>query len=403
METKRRDIVARLERYIKTYNEQVSEDNAQPALDEFEEQWSELVPYVIDSQLPGHRSMYSSALIIYSVATYFKRDLTEKDVLHLSELISDFDGFKDTQYFFSIKESLYFNLGRAWHKLGRTYHSQTVTAFKMHVYYLVVMSNHTSYHPTAYAYKKCDKFLYQALTNEELHLASPATFNDPFDCPIYELLHNRDEIASLIRKAYQDCLKIACFTSNKTLPKLGSDGLVVSELKSNNSTEEFLNPLMWAHYADSHRGICIKYKFPNSMSELGDINSCSVSYFKDVKYSDKELLDYSGNNSITLENSFFLKGEAWRYENELRFLQFDLNGLSEHKSISIPNCIEAIYFGLKCSEQDQQTIRNIMKDKIFKDTDLKGNVISEKAIQFYLITIDQHHFGRIVAEEVSLR
>lgn len=34
---------------------------------------------------------------------------------------------------------------------------------------------------------------------------------------------------------------------------------------------------------------------------------------------------YSKKDSINLEDAYFLKGKDWEYENELRFLHYDLN------------------------------------------------------------------------------
>ncbi len=393
----RRGRVNGLERYIKFYYERVSENNAQQALDEFDEGWSELVAFLSDGQMPGHRSMYSSALVIFSAAINFKKDLSETEVMRLSLLIADYDKIKSTEYEFSIKQCLFLNLGCAWYKLGDSYINQAFEAIKKYVYYLIAQSSNTGYYPTAYAYKRCDKFLFQNLINEELHLASPATFNDPFDCPIYELLHTGDKISALIRNAYHYCLKIACFTSNVKLPESSPDK---NRIKSNNSPDDFANPLMWAHYADSHKGVCIKYRFPNAISDLGVSNPIKASYFRDVKYSDKVLLSYTNKSSITIDDAFFLKGEAWKYENELRYLQFDLTGNSEHTTLSIPYCIETIYFGLKCSEQDKQSIMNIMTGKRFKQKDLNGDVVVDKCVEFYQMKVDPMHFGGIIAEKI---
>ena len=59
---------------------------------------------------------------------------------------------------------------------------------------MIITSSHTAYSPTAFAFRKCTNFLYQSLVNEQLNLSSPTTFNDPFDCPIRELLNNGDDI-----------------------------------------------------------------------------------------------------------------------------------------------------------------------------------------------------------------
>ena len=398
-------ISSALEKYIDTYYEKVSVDNAQNAFDDFDEQWSAITEYMID-ETENRQSKYGQALVTLSVAVYELSDTTKDEVTRLSNLINAFENNTNVKYKFGIKEALYFNLGYCWHKVSSLYDNKAIEAFKKYVYYLVTLSSHTSYRPTAYAFRKCNKYLYKSLRKEQLNISSPTTFNDPFDCPIIELLSHGDDIASLIHRAYKDCLKIACFSSNIKLPYLENPNdmfskKIIDEKKHKNDKEEFLNELMWAHYSDSHKGVCIKYSFCDSISNLGNNNDKIVSYFKDVKYSTKDLSGYSKKDAITLEDSFFLKGKQWEYENELRYLYFDLDCHSKFGTVDIPNSIEAIYFGLKCSARDKKKILRIMKSKKHVKKDLKGSIISQKPVEFYQMEMDYEHFGQIKATKLN--
>lgn len=392
-----------LEQYIETYLEKVTTDNAQQAIEKFDENWEKFVGYLAD-ETPSRQSKYGLALVILSVAYYDLPTTTEKNLNHLSELINKYDINENVKYQLGVKQALFLNLGLCWHKLG--YDNRAIEAFKKDNYYLITLSSHTSYRPTAYAFRKCTTFLYQALINEQLNLSSPTTFNDPFDCPIKELLNNGDDISALQLQAYKDCLKIVCFTSNVKLPyskdpnDLGSYP-ISDEKKHRRDKKEFLNELMWAHYADSHRGICIKYRFCDSISQLSGENESVAAYFKDVKYSNGDMSKYSKKDSINLEDAFFLKGKQWEYENELRFLHYDLNNQSDYGTIEIPNSIEAIYFGLKCSSKDKEAIQNIMETKKFIQKDLSGNIITDSPIKFYQMTLDYKHFGQLKAVKLK--
>ena len=79
---------------------------------------------------------------------------------------------------------------------------------------------------------------------------------------------------------------------------------------------------MWAHYADSHKGVCIKYHFPESFTILGHNSDNVTCFFHDITYSDSDICQYSKKDSINMKDAFFLKGKQWEYENELRFLYF---------------------------------------------------------------------------------
>jgi len=386
-----------IDKYIDNYLEKVTADNAQQVIEDFEESWKIITAYMADNT-PMHQSKYGLALVIFSVANYELPNIKEKNIGYLSRLIYQYDKDENVKYKFEVKQSLFFNLGLCWHKLGKLYDSQAVEAFKKYVYYSITLSSYTSYQPTAYAFRKCTTFLYQSLINEQLNISSPTTFNDPFDCPIRALLNKSEDVYSLVSQAYQHCLKIACFSNNVRLPYSKDNSLpIYDEKKHKKDKEEYLNSLMWGHYADSHKGICIKYRFCNAVSLLGGDNPNIVAYFKDVKYSDGDMSKYSNKDSIALEDAFFLKGKQWEYENELRFLYYDLNGQGNYGAVDIPNCIEAIYFGLKCSDQDKKTIQNIMRSKSFIQKDLNGEIIFRTPICFYQMELDYKHFGRLKA------
>ncbi|MDE7410735.1 MAG: DUF2971 domain-containing protein [Paramuribaculum sp.] len=387
-----------LEQYIQKYYEKVTAGNARQVIDEFDEEWKQFMDYMID-ETSEHLSKYGLALTILSAGYYEMSNANEKDIARLSGLIDEFDANGNVKYKFGIKQTLFLNLGLCWHKID--YDNRAVDAFKKYIYYLITVSSNTAYSPTAYAFRKCTNFLYQSLVNEQLNLSSPAAFNDPFDCPIRVLLDNDDDISNLQLQAYKS-LKIACFTRNIKLPYLKEAGNwnsepVYDEKKHRKDKKEFLNALMWAHYADSHKGICIKYRFHNSMTRLGDNEDGIVAYFKDVKYSNGDMSKYSKKDSINLEDAFFLKGKDWEYENELRFLYYDMNNQDTYGTIDIPNCIEAIYFGLKCSEKDKETIRNIMSLKHFVQRDLNGIVTTKRPVEFYQMVLDKKHFGQLKA------
>lgn len=388
-----------LEKYIEKYLDNITASNAQQAIKDFNESW-EITTRYIAGETVDRQSKYGLALVIYSAAVIESPNTTEKDVNYLCELIQKYDTNENVKYKFGVKQSLFFNLGSCWHKLGVLFDGRAVEAFKKYVYYLITQSSNINYRPTAFAFRKCTTFLYQALINEELNVSSPTTFNDPFDCPIRVLLNKGGDVFSLVRQAYQDCLKIACFSSNIKLPYVkDSDPLSLpnfNEKKHRKDKSEILNSLMWAHYADSHRGICIKYSFCDHISKLGNVNPNVVAYFKDVKYSNDDYISrYSKRNSITMEDAFFLKGKQWEYENELRFLYYDLNGKGNYGVIEIPNSIEAIYFGLKCSPQDRDAIRNIMRAKIFMQKDINGKIIRKSPVSFYQMELDDKHFGQL--------
>lgn len=390
--------------YIHNYHENINSSNAQQAVDEFLNNystWNNVVGYLVDGK-DGERE-YGNVLVIFSVAISELNQITDSLVDILTKKIQEYEN--KVNFMFEIKLALYSNLGLCWHKLGQPYGNLAIEAFKKHIYYQFKLSNNTSYTSlTCYSFRSCSKFLFQSLINDTLNLSSPAVFNDVFDCPIIELMNNEDEISKLVRTAYLSGVKVACFVKNERLPYINenSDYLVRDDKKNKEDKQEYLNELMWAHYADSHSGVCVKYKFPSDVTTTSSENKNYVAYFKDVEYT-SDLKKYSKQNSINTKDAFFAKGEAWKYENELRLLYFNPTNCDSHISLQISNCIEAIYFGVKCSDKDKETIKNILKGRkcIFYKSKWTGSkteeIREEKDIEFYQMKIDDEKFGTIKA------
>lgn len=386
-----------VEKFIIRYYEKVSIDNAQQIIDDFNKNWVKVIKCRFDDtsnwftrkdlDFPRGLSKYCFALIILSDAYYNLPKANKDGVKYLCNQINRIE--KDLGYQLGTFQTLFYKLGLCWNKLGDEYDYKAIEAFKKYSYY-----TYMQYAPkkisnkAAYAFRKCNTYLYQSLIKEELNLSSPTTFNDPFDCPIMELLNCDDKVSLLMRQAYKDCLKIACFIKKPYYIEQKS----ASENSPNNKTKFSkripTNRLMWAHYADSHKGICIKYNLEKLKKTTINKTKEYVSFYNDVKYSNNNINKCSEKDFINLKDAFFLKGKEWEYENELRLLYYNLNDNSEHRAICIPDCIEAIYFGLKCSEEDKKTIATIIQDK---------ETIHKNKIKLFEMVIDKDNFGQIKA------
>lgn len=376
------ELEAALDKYIETFFEKVNVDNAQFAISEFDEQWK-----VIEVDTYEFDSKYGKSLAILSISFFISPSTTVKDVTFLSKLIEEYDNSlpypKSLIYSY---EDLYYVVGICWHKMGKN--RKAIASFKKSIYHRISISNYGD-RTIAYRFRKCDKFLYKSLINELLTLTSPTAFNDPFDTPYLSLLESdSSDISQLVYQAYKEGLKVACFTSNSKLPYKSNINYAVvrNEKKQDYCNEEFLNSLLWAHYADSHKGICIKYNFDNSVTKTDLFDSGIVAFFYDIIYYDRDVKNLkSDDGPFLFDKAFFYKGKQWEYENELRFLYYDVNGKGKHATIAIPDSIEAIYFGLKCSQKDKNAIRKIMKGK---------------NVQFYQIIEDEKRFGHLQAVKI---
>lgn len=102
-------------------------------------------------------------------------------------------------------------------------------------------------------------------------------------------------------------------------------------------------PLMWSHYGDQHRGVCIGYSVPSDAQH--DLHK--------VEYGGKRLVDASkvlamldGDKDAGLkvdEAVLLRKAASWRYEQEWRLI-------GERGLQNSPLELEEIIFGMRCTQ-----------------------------------------------------
>lgn len=376
-------------------NEPISENNAQIASNDF------LKNQKLWVQLTG--ATYGHALVIYTASLRLSKDrLDEKTLKNCEAYIKCFEKEDSVKYMFYEKFCMRRNIGFCWNYLGRE--KESLENLRSAVYNRLRLSQHyrTAYEIDCYQYKPCSKYVFQSLLNNTLNVSSPSVFNDVFDTPILNYLSQGEEEDKLLKKVYEQCVKVACFTRNVFLPALNDEqNDVVCKPKGNIEHKEYENILMWAHYADSHKGICIKYRFPTKMSMLeGPVLTC----FGDVIYTDDMSSIYK-KKSINENDAFFAKAKDWEYENELRYLYFNKADCgSEHNTVQMnENYIEAVYFGVNCSDSDKKAIINLLKGrkyKIITKNIRTGTTTQEYQIKFYQMRLSKDKYGNLYAERL---
>lgn len=144
----------------------------------------------------------------------------------------------------------------------------------------------------------------------------------------------------------------------------------------NNAKNTILrNILMWSHYADEHKGICIKYKLKGNCINTDcsdDVHPQALLHR--INYKNVKLLSVK-NESIQIGMAFAYKSLCWKYEKEARLISYDATKEGDRYKIPYRKgiSIEAIYFGLNCSEGDKAHIKELLADKNIKYYDMKLN------------------------------
>ena len=210
-----------------------------------------------------------------------------------------------------------------------------------------------------FKFRKIDKNTLRSIVNSELYFARPDCLNDPFDCQVdiiasFESAVSRaDELTRVLLEKirHNDYL-------SRVQTEIKSMGVCAFSLKQENR-------LMWSHYADEHRGICLTYEIPRSYI---DENVDNIMGITDVDYNNT-LSDWFLNEVPTLvkitsfeeyaktllKKALTVKAKEWSYEEEVRFLRRSAGVQTIDKRY-----LKEVCFGLATPDQDVELIRKLL-------------------------------------------
>ena len=235
-----------------------------------------------------------------------------------------------------------------------------------------------------YKYRHFDGLALESLVYDMLYFADPSKFNDPLDTrPSLEVDVGEEDLARMLRtlveqrasdelsaglktgkvrgsraeehierQSLKQAKEVMCMAEYyATDPESGGLENVLSHYIEEELRRRYQNgifclagratcPLMWSHYGDQHRGICIGYSVPERTT------------VHEVKYGGSRMIEASkvaamlaGNDCAgrQVDEAVLLrKAPAWRYEREWRLIgrQGD-----QHSTLEL----EEIVFGIRCS------------------------------------------------------
>ena len=115
-------------------------------------------------------------------------------------------------------------------------------------------------------------------------------------------------------------------------------------------------PLMWSHYGDQHRGICLGYSVPEKSTV--DVQKVAYGGARLVKASDVgAMLDGDDEARARVDAAVMLKkAESWSYEREWRLI-------GRRGTEGSPLELEEIIFGMKCKESAKYTVMKALEGR----------------------------------------
>ncbi|MGV8093468.1 MAG: DUF2971 domain-containing protein [Mangrovibacterium sp.] len=205
-----------------------------------------------------------------------------------------------------------------------------------------------------YRYRVLNPYTFDSIKESFIWFSNPLKFNDPFDCQLFSEYSwlkkqiNSGEItdeSDILQDYYKNHYK-------KVIFKVFTDNSIAcfSETKD--------EILMWSHYADHHKGICLEYeaaKLPENVFTL-----CKpVIYCKKYPKLDfsKFLQPGIKNTTDFIDRMILTKSEAWKYEKEWRIV---LPGYGNKAVKFPPALLTAVYMGCNISSENRNALIDLL-------------------------------------------
>ena len=210
-----------------------------------------------------------------------------------------------------------------------------------------------------FKFRAINKHLLSALVKGELYFARPSCLNDPFDCRVdlVTVLENAISVAQQPARGNLEKLRAMHAFLAKVQADLANMGVCSFSL-------EQINSLMWAHYADNHRGVCLLYSFPESFFHDRAARILGVDAVDYRPNSIRNLLlewaphpgTFEGFGIPLIKKALTAKAGPWKYENEVRILR------TTHGAEMIEkNCLKQVCFGLETPDGEIALVTELLK------------------------------------------
>lgn len=199
-----------------------------------------------------------------------------------------------------------------------------------------------------YRYHSISTRTFIGLDKEAVWFSHPSKFNDPYDSSAVffnDLMHAgwQEEMRKVMTTKFElkqlkrvineeerrmhtefveksrDSLRVCCFTENKD------------------------SVLMWSHYADQHRGICVEYDFTSLEPDDLRLKWLYPVIYSKLVLNVSEYLKPENINPFVFMLTSMHKYTAWNYEKEWRMIL--ANGVMPDEAYKVMPTPTAIYMG----------------------------------------------------------
>lgn len=257
-----------------------------------------------------------------------------------------------------------------------------------------------------FKYEAINEFSLRNLKNASLFFKAPKDFNDPYDCSLCEasFVFDDNDRVNLFNHFIQSGMlgNVALINSINEIPVqwVGRVDATIrgcipdiedNQLNKKGCTcfsENNNHILMWSHYANAHKGMCLE--FDTSFDPFN--KAFPVSYSPDFPQINPVKVILSPDDDMILEESvkpLLTKYECWRYEAEWRLFHKE-----PRKVYGYPvEALKAVYFGTAVDVADIEIVCLILQGQCRDIKFFRGR----KGTQRYEITFEQFDYTPHIA------
>lgn len=232
---------------------------------------------------------------------------------------------------------------------------------------------------TLYQFRSNKPYTITNLRENQFTFADPREQNDIVDSPIFAWL---DFVLG----------KEAKYKKHIQPLKKSFDGYKIASFCQDSDKKAIENTLMWAHYADCHKGFCVQYQLHSSDFRRDDQLKLFASRLFKVDYLPQEkcVLDLSDSRTtLSSKKAYFTKSGDWGYENEVRMVSYNPFDDTQYPAFKLgsKSNISAIYFGVKCPESTKSDVRE---------------ALAGRSVKYYQMEINPHNIYSLKDSEILI-